>query len=193
MIQIVRALRALVVFSILTGVIYPMVITLGSQLAFSRQANGSLVGDSIQIVGSELIGQAWEGEEWFYGRPSGVDYDGAASAGVNLGPTSAALSQQFGDRAQAIADLEEPYLGEVEVRAIPVDLLTASGSGLDPHISAGAARYQAPRISEVRGVPMERIEALIEAHIEPKTLGVWGQERVNVLQLNLELADLARL
>ena len=166
--------------------------TLGAQVAFPHQADGSLVEVSDEVVGSELIGQAWEGEEWFYGRPSAVDYDAAASAGVNLGPTSRALSEQFQERAESIIDLEGPYSGPLGVGDIPVDLLTSSGSGLDPHISVAAALFQAPRVAEVRGLSLGQIEALISDHAEPKTLGVWGQERVNVLRLNLALEDLAR-
>lgn len=190
MAQVFRALRALLAFTILTGIAYPLVFTLGAQAVFPRQADGSLIEGSGEVVGSDLIGQSWEGEQWFYGRPSGVDYDAAASAGVNLGPTSKVLFEQFTESAQAIADLEDAYREEVSVADIPVDLLTSSGSGLDPHISVAAALFQAPRIAEVRGLPLDRVEALIEAHTESKTLGVWGLERVNVLRLNLALEDL---
>lgn len=189
--QTLRALRALVVFTLLTGVAYPLVFTLGAQVAFPHQADGSLVEVSDEIVGSELIGQEWKGEEWFYGRPSGVNYDAAASGGVNLGPTSKALFEQFRERSQAIIDLEAAYSSGVNVKDVPVDLLTASGSGLDPHISLAAAVFQAPRIAMIRGLSLERVQALISEHTEPKTLGVWGQERVNVLRLNLALEELA--
>ena len=192
MIQVLRALRALLVFTVLTGIVYPLVLMLGAQIVFPREADGSLVKFSDEVVGSELIGQAWEGEEWFYGRPSAVEYDAAASAGVNLGPTSKALSDQFKERAQAIVALEDAYSGSLNVEDIPVDLLTSSASGLDPHISVAAALFQAPRVSEVRGVSLGRIEALISDQTEPRTLGVWGQERVNVLRLNLALEDLVR-
>lgn len=187
-----RALRALVVFTVLTGIVYPLVFMLGAQVVFPRQADGSLVEVSGEIVGSELIGQAWEGDEWFYGRPSAVDYDAAASGGANLGPTSKVLYEQFEERARAIVEIEEAYRGSVNTDDIPVDLLTASGSGLDPHISAAAALFQAPRVATVRGISLGQVEALISEHTEPRSLGVWGQERVNVLRLNLALADLAR-
>ena len=192
MIQVLRALRALLVFTILTGIGYPLILTLGAQVAFPHQAEGSLVEVSDEILGSELVGQAWEGEEWFYGRPSAVGYDAAASAGANLGPTSKALFEQFQERARAIIDLEGAYSDPLRVKDIPVDLLTSSGSGLDPHISVTAALFQAARVAEVRGVSLGRVEALISDQTEAKTLGVWGLERVNVLRLNLALEDLAR-
>lgn len=185
-----RATRALIVFTILTGVIYPLVFTFGAQVIFPRQADGSLVTISGEIVGSDLIGQPWEGDKWFYGRPSAVDYDAAASGGMNLGPTSRALYDQFVERSRAIIGLEEAYRGSLSVGDIPVDLLTSSGSGLDPHISVEAARFQASRVASVRGITLELVEDLISDHTEPKTLGVWGQERVNVLRLNLALEDL---
>lgn len=191
MAPIVRALRALAVFTILTGVVYPLLLTAGAQVVFSHQANGSLSEVSNEIVGSELIGQAWEGEQWFYGRPSAVDYDASASGGVNLGPTSKALSEQITEQAGAIISLEEPFRGEINVQDIPVDMLTTSGSGLDPHISPEAAAFQAARIAEVRGLPIEEVEALIEELTEQKALGVWGQDRVNVLMLNLALEEAA--
>jgi potassium-transporting ATPase KdpC subunit len=187
MAPIVRSLRALVVFSVLTGLLYPLSITAGAQLVFPRQADGSLITTGGDVAGSELIGQKWEGRFWFYGRPSAVDYDAASSGATNLGPTSATLAQLFAERADAIVSLEKPYRGPIAIADIPVDLLTSSASGLDPHISAQAARFQAPRIAEVRGVPLARVEELVAEHTESKTLGVWGQERVNVLRLNLAL------
>lgn len=192
MVTALRALRALLVFSILTGVIYPLGITLVGQVALPDQADGSLIRLSNEVVGSALIGQEWQGEDWFYGRPSAVDYDAAASAGVNFGPISKELFSQIAKRARKIRDLEAPYRGDFVDGDIPVDLLTASASGLDPHISEAAALFQAPRIAEVRGLPMNRVEGLIFEHTEAKTLGVWGQERVNVLELNLALAATAR-
>jgi K+-transporting ATPase ATPase C chain len=146
------------------------------------KADGSLVRVDGRIVGSSSIGQLWEGEEWFHGRPAAVDYDATTSSGSNLGPTSQALADLIAERAQAILDLEGPYSPDLSVADIPVDLLTASASGLDPHISPAAARLQAPRIAEVRGLSLDRVLALIDA--KPATLG-WP--RVNVLDLNLAL------
>jgi K+-transporting ATPase ATPase C chain len=191
-INLLRALRGVLVFSVLTGVLYPLIFTGAVQVILPGQADGSLVERDGRVVGSELIGQAWEGEEWFYGRLTGVDYDASASAGTILGPLSQDLSAIIEERATAIAELEGPYRGDVATGDIPADLLTSSGSGLDPHISPEAARFQASRIAEVRGVDPSDVESLIDEHTESRTLGVWGQERVNVLQLNLALEDLAR-
>lgn len=190
--QVLRASRALLVFSILTGIIYPLVLTLGAQIFFPSQADGSLIEVSGEIVGSDLIGQAWAGEEWFYGRPSSVDYDAAASGAGNLGPTSQLLSELIAERARTIITVEGDYRSGIDVADIPVDLLTSSGSGLDPHISVAAALFQLPRIAEVRGLSLDRLEALVETRTESKTLGVWGLERVNVLHLNLALGELER-
>jgi potassium-transporting ATPase KdpC subunit len=187
-----RGLRGLLVFSVLTGVLYPLLFTGATQVIFVGQADGSLVEVDGRVVGSDLIGQAWEGEEWFYGRPTGVDYDASASAGVNLGPLSEDLSTMIDERAASIVELESPYQEQTEVADIPVDLLTSSSSGLDPHISVEGAVFQAPRIAEVRGVELSEVEELIEEHIQARTLGVWGQERVNVLRLNLALERIAR-
>jgi K+-transporting ATPase ATPase C chain len=189
---LLRGLRGLLVFSVLTGVLYPLLFTGATQVIFVGQADGSLVEVDGRVVGSDLIGQAWEGEEWFYGRPTGVDYDASASAGVNLGPLSEDLSTMIDERAASIVELESPYREQTEVADIPVDLLTSSSSGLDPHISVEGAVFQAPRIAEVRGVELSEVEELIEEHIQARTLGVWGQERVNVLRLNLALERIAR-
>ena len=128
-----------------------------AQLAFGGKADGSLVEVDGQVVGSSMIGQLWEGEEWFYGRPSAVDYDASTSSGSNLGPTSQELADLIAERRPTVIELEEPYVPDVTVADIPVDLLTASASGLDPHISVAAAEFQAPRIAEVRGLSMEQV------------------------------------
>jgi K+-transporting ATPase ATPase C chain len=189
--NVVRALRAVVVLGLLTGLVYPLVITGIAQVTMPDKADGSLVSVDGQVVGSSSIGQLWEGEEWFHGRPSAVDYDASTSSGSNLGPTSQALADLIEERAQAILDLETPYNPGVVVADIPVDLLTASASGLDPHISVAAAEFQAPRIAEVRGISLDQVKALIEEHTEGRMLGFLGQERVNVLELNLALEQAA--
>lgn len=191
MTQVSRAIRAVAVLTFLTGVIYPAVVLIAAQAVFPHQANGSLIERDGSVVGSELIGQSWSGEEWFYGRPSATDYDGAASGAANLGPNSAELSAAISERAETVSEIEGPYR-EVEVSDIPVDLLTTSASGLDPHISVAAARFQAPRIAEVRGLLEDVVVELIYDHAQTKTLGVWGEDRVNVQELNLALDDLAR-
>ncbi|MGZ8636114.1 MAG: potassium-transporting ATPase subunit KdpC [Actinomycetota bacterium] len=185
--NLLRALRAVVVMALLTGLAYPLVITGVAQLTMSDKADGSLVRVDGQVVGSSSIGQLWDGKEWFHGRPSAINYDASTSSGSNLGPNSQALADLVGERAQAILDLEGPYSPGLAVADIPGDLLTASASGLDPHISVAAAELQAARIAEVRGLTVEEVLGLIEDHTEGRTLGFLGQERVNVLELNLAL------
>jgi K+-transporting ATPase ATPase C chain len=182
-----RALRAVIVLTLLTGLAYPLVITAIAQVTMPDAADGSLLRTDGRIVGSTSIGQLWEGEEWFHGRPSTVDYDASTSSGSNLGPSSQALADLIEERAQAILDLESPYRPGLAVADIPVDLLTASASGLDPHISVDAAVFQSARIAEVRALPLDEVMALIEEHTAGPTLGFLGQRRVNVLELNLAL------
>jgi K+-transporting ATPase ATPase C chain len=185
--NVLRALRAVVVLGLLTGLAYPLAITGIAQLTMSDKADGSLLRVDGRVVGSSSIGQLWEGEEWFHGRPSAVDYDASTSSGSNLGPTSQALADLIEERAQAIVALEGPFNPGMTVADIPVDLLAASASGLDPHVSVAAAELQAPRIARVRGLPLDAVLALIDQHTEGPTLGFLGQERVNVLELNLSL------
>ncbi len=187
MTNVLRALRAVVVLGLLTGLAYPLVITGIAQLTMPAKADGSLVTVDGKVVGSSSIGQAWEGDEWFHGRPSAIEYDASTSSGSNLGPNSQDLSDQFAERADAILALEGPYNHGMTIADIPVDLLAASGSGLDPHISVAAAEFQAPRIAAVRGLTLDQVEALIEDNTAEPALGFLGQERVNVLDLNLAL------
>jgi len=182
-----RALRAVAVLAVLTGLAYPLAVTGIAQLTMANEADGSLIRVDGRLVGSSSIGQLWTGDEWFHGRPSAIDYDASSSSGSNLGPTSRELSDEIGQRANAILELEGPYNPGLTVSEIPVDLLTASASGLDPHISVAAAELQAPRIAEVRGLSLDTVLALIDGHTEGRTLGFLGQERVNVLELNLAL------
>jgi K+-transporting ATPase ATPase C chain len=187
----VRALRAVVVLAVLTGLVYPLAVTGLAQLTMPDRADGSLVRVDGEVVGSSVIGQRWDGEEWFHGRPSSVDYDASTSSGSNLGPNSRELSDLIAERAQAVVELEGPYVPGLTVADMPVDLLTAPASGLDPHISVAAADLQAPRVAETRNLPLERVRALIRDHIDPRSFGVVGQPRVNVLELNLALEQLA--
>jgi K+-transporting ATPase ATPase C chain len=192
--NLTRALVATIVLAVLTGLVYPLVVTGVAQVAFRDKADGSLVHTDGRAVGSSLIGQQWQGPRWFYGRPSaaGADgYDAAASSGSNLGPTSAKLADQVRQRARAILTLEGQYQPNLGVADIPVDLLTASASGLDPDISPAAARLQAPRIAAVRHLTLAQVQALIRAHTEGRTLGLLGEPRVNVLTLNLALQRLS--
>ena len=186
-----RALRAVVVLALLTGLAYPLLMTGIAQLTMPGKADGSLIRLDGKVVGSSSIGQVWEGEEWFHGRPSAIDYDASTSSGSNLGPNSQELSDLIADRADAILKLEGPFNPGLTIADIPVDLLTASASGLDPHISVSAAELQAPRIAEVRGLSLEQVRSLIDQNTEGKALGFLGEERVNVLELNLALAQAA--
>jgi potassium-transporting ATPase KdpC subunit len=186
-----RALRAVVVLALLTGLAYPLVMTGIAQLTMSSKADGSLLRVDGKVVGSSSIGQLWEGKEWFHGRPSAIDYDASTSSGSNLGPNSQELSDQIAERADAILKLEGPFNAGLTVADIPADLLTASASGLDPDISVAAAELQAPRIAEVHGLSLEQVRSLIDEHTKGPTLGFLGEERVNVLELNLALAQAA--
>ena len=182
-----RALIATVVLVLLTGVVYPAVMTGFAQVAFKNDANGSLVQRDGTEVGSSRIGQAWSGARWFYGRPSAVDDDASTSSGSNLGPTSKPLSDDIAKRIQQILKLEGPYTGGLTAAQIPVDLLTASASGLDPDISVAAADFQAVRIAAVRNIPLQQVQQLIAGAAAGKTLGFLGEPHVNVLALNLAL------
>lgn len=187
----VRALIATVVLAVLTGLVYPAVMTAVAQVAFKDKANGSLVTVDGTIVGSSLIGQQWKGDRWFYGRPSAIDYDASTSSGSNLGPTSKDLAATIEARARAIIQLEGPYDPGLTTAKIPVDLLTASASGLDPDISEAAALLQVPRIAAVRRLSTDAVRQLVEREVEGKQLGFLGEPTVNVLELNIAVQDLA--
>jgi K+-transporting ATPase ATPase C chain len=183
--EVIIALRMTVVTLVLTGVAYPLAVTAVAQVLFPRQADGSLVTVEGRVVGSELIGQSFKNPAYFQGRPSaaGTDgYDAAASSGSNLGPTSAKL------RDRVAADLDRLRQENPNSPGpVPVELVTASGSGLDPHISPDAARWQIPRVAAARHVSVADIEAALERRVEPRTAGFLGEPRVNVLLLNLDL------
>ena len=139
-----RGLLAVVVLGLLTGLLYPLAITGISQVALGDKADGSLIRSGDSVLGSASIGQMWDGDEWFHGRPSAVDYDASASSGSNLGPTSRELATLVEERVRAVLDLEGPYQPDLTAADLPADLVTASASGLDPHISVAAAELQAP-------------------------------------------------
>lgn len=186
MLQTLRpALVLLALFTLLTGIAYPLAMTGLGQALFPGAANGSAIVRDGRVVGSALIGQAFTRDDYFWGRPSaaGAGYDARASSGSNLGPTSQALA----DRVRA----EAARYG-VPASEIPVDLLTTSGSGLDPHISPEAAYLQAPRVAKARGLDIRVVRDLIAAHTEAPIAGILGESRINVLRLNLALDELAQ-
>jgi len=176
------SLVMLVLFTILTGLAYPAFILGIAQLVFPAQANGSLVRDGGKVVGSELIGQTFAAAKYFHGRPSaaGKGYDGQASSGSNLGPTSKALIDRV--RTDVKAARSDGVTGDV-----PGDLLTTSASGLDPHISPASARVQIARVAKARGLTEPQVQAIVEGAVEGPLAGILGEPRVNVLLLNRQL------
>lgn len=188
--QLLPALRMLAVLTVLLGLLYPLAMTGVGQALFGAKGDGSLVQDaSGAVVGSSLIGQSFEGEEWFQPRPSaaGDGYDGTASSSSNLGPTNPELLDTVTERVDAYRKAN----GLSASAAVPVDAVTASGSGLDPQISVANARLQAPRVAEARGLTVDQVDALIDDHTQGRSLGFLGEPGVNVLELNLALTEAA--
>lgn len=181
------AIVVTIVLMVITGLIYPGAVTAIAQLLFPRQANGSLLTVNDTVVGSELIGQQFARAEYFHARPSGAGYNGGASSGTNKGPTDLKLADTL--IAQAV-DSEVRLDGAIKGQ-IPSDLVTSSGSGLDPHISPGSAFLQVARVARARGLDSAVVRGLVERHVEGRQLGFLGDRRVNVLRLNLALDSLA--
>src|SRR5262245_2596589 len=180
-----QALRLLIVFTLITGFAYPLIVTGIAQVAFPEQANGSLVEKDGKIVGSRLIGQPFSDPKYFWGRPSATSpmpYNGASSSGSNQGPTNPALKEAVEGRVKALREA-----GGDPAKPVPVDLVTASGSGLDPHISPAAAEYQVARVAKARNISADRVRELVQKHTQGRQLGFMGEPVVNVLSLNLEL------
>jgi K+-transporting ATPase ATPase C chain len=183
--QLRPALVALLVFTVLTGVLYPAAVTGIAQTIFPRKAQGSFIVREEAPLGSELIGQPFDDPKYFWGRPSATSpfpCNGGASSGSNLGPTNPALEQAVADRIKALREADRG-----NNLPVPVDLVTASASGLDPHISPAAASYQVSRVARLRGLKGEDVARLVAEHSEGRQFGVLGEARVNVLRLNLAL------
>jgi K+-transporting ATPase ATPase C chain len=192
--EIRPAIILLVALTLITGLVYPLVMTALSQVLFPSQANGSTIVRDGKVIGSALIGQVFTGDGYFHGRPSATNtpdpndatktvdapYNAANSGGSNLGPTNKALIE----RVQGDVD---KLKAENSSARVPIDLVTTTGSGLDPHISPEAALFQVPRVAKARNLPEDRVRQLVSANIEGRTLGLLGEPRVNVLALNLAL------
>jgi K+-transporting ATPase ATPase C chain len=182
--SIVTAVLMTIITTVLLGLVYPLAATALAQLIFPERANGSLIRDqSGKIIGSRLIGQPFSSPGYFHPRPSAAGaagYDAGASAGSNLGPTNAKLIERIRQDVERLR-------AENPTAPIPVDLVTASGSGLDPHISPAAAEFQIPRVARARGMSEDELHQLVARHTEGRQFGVLGEPRVNVLELNLEL------
>jgi len=184
--NLVTAVLMTIATTMLFGIIYPFVVTALAQLLFPNQANGQLIRRGDQVIGSRLIGQPFSSARYFHPRPSaaGNGYDAANSGGSNLGPTN----QKLLDRVKisvAAAQSDNPNV------PVPADLVTASGSGLDPDISPAAAYFQVPRVARARAVSDQRMRELVASHIQPRTIAIFGEPRVNVVELNLALDRMA--
>jgi K+-transporting ATPase ATPase C chain len=187
----VRSILAVIVLTLVFGLVYPIAFTGLAQVAFADKANGSLVERDGKVVGSSLAAQAFTKPEYFHPRPSATapEYNAAATTFANLGPTNPDLAKAVKERAAAILKLERPYDRGLRVGDIPVDAVTTSASGIDPHISPANAKMQTARVAKERGLTVERVQELIDEHTDGRWLGLFGEPGVNVLELNLALDE----
>jgi K+-transporting ATPase ATPase C chain len=188
--QLFAALRVLALLTIVTGLLYPLVVTGLGQLLFNDRANGSLIERDGEVVGSSLIGQTFTGDEYFHPRPSAPGGDGGPSAAAvsgasNLGPTNPDFLAMVEERVEAYRETN----GLADDEPVPVDAVTASGSGLDPHISIANARLQAERVADERGMSLDEVLEVVDEHTSGRSLGFLGERGVNVLELNLALDE----
>src|SRR5579862_2653173 len=182
---LIQSILLTIIFTVLTGIIYPLVMTGIAQTAFRDQANGSLIVRDGQVIGSELLAQQFTGDKYFWPRPSAGSYATVPSGASNLGPTSQALQSNVTANAAAFRTGNKLAADA----PVPADMVFTSASGLDPHISPEAARLQVARVAAARGISADQVKALVEKSIEPPQWGIFGEPRVNVLQLNLALDD----
>jgi potassium-transporting ATPase KdpC subunit len=183
------AVLAVIVLTLVLGLAYPLAVTGIAQVAFPTRADGSLIERDGKVVGSKLAAQKFEGKQYFHPRPSAVDYNAAGTSFSNLGPTNPDLAKAVRIHAQAILTLEGPYNPGMSFADIPVDAVTTSASGIDPHISPAYARLQSARVAAVRKLPLERVQELISESTDDRSLGFLGEPGVNVLELNLALDE----
>jgi K+-transporting ATPase ATPase C chain len=186
--EIKPAVILFMAFALLTGLVYPLFITGIVQTALPAKAEGSMIVVDGRIIGSELIGQTFQSPIYFHGRPSAVNYAANGSGAGNLGPTSARLMEEVSRRIDQVRRGNSMHNDQ----SVPADLVQSSGSGLDPHISRLAAMEQVARVARARGLAQSAVQALIDQNVEPAVFGILGQERVNVLRLNLDLDDKTR-
>jgi K+-transporting ATPase ATPase C chain len=189
-----RSVVAVVVLTLVLGLVYPLLFTGFAQLVFSNRADGSLIERDGTVVGSRLAAQAFTKPEYFHPRPSATapEYNASATTFANLGPTNPDLATAVEERAEAILALEGHYNPGLQLGDIPVDAVTTSASGIDPHISPANARLQTARVAEVRGLTEERVSELIDEHTDGRFLGIFGAPGVNVLELNVDLDEETR-
>jgi K+-transporting ATPase ATPase C chain len=191
--DLLSALLAVLVLTVALGLAYPLAITGIAEVAFPGAAEGSQVKLDGKVVGSKLIGQEFKGKAYFHSRPSATEYSGDVTFFGNAGPNSAQLRDAIRADLDAYLKLERPYDSSLTRDRVPVDAVTESASGVDPHISEVNARIQAHRVSAIRGLPLDRVEALVSDHTDGRSLGLFGEPGVNVLELNVALEEEAPL